>query len=122
MGKFFRSNRCADSCAKIMGAALPFITIGLLGNSTILYIAVTVGAVAFLGFLWFLVARNPLPEGMAAKLDHTVNNLIFAAYPFALSGAIMIERGLEAYEALWFALFVAALVIINGLLPDKRKG
>lgn len=121
MIKLFHANQFADTCSNIMVATLPFITVGMLGNPVVLYISTAVGGIFLIGFLYSLISRKCISATLSDKMAQIIRDLLSLPYAFALSSVILMSRGINADEGLWFALFLAIVDIVAGILPDKGK-
>lgn len=112
-----RKNSFVAGCACVASAVFPFVALGFLGNRLLLYVSVIVGVVALLGMVWGLLFKDKC----ASWLQHSnleLRDLMFP-YAFGLSALILEQNGIDATLGLWFALLLAATVIIVSLLPRK---
>ena len=101
MNKLFQDDIYASMFCKLIAASLPFITIGMLGSTVIMYISGVIGAVALVG----LVAR-------IFSKTKTVEQTAQLPYAFALCYAIAALQGVDEPSMLWVAVALAIIVII----------
>ncbi len=86
-------------------------------NQVVLYVSVIVGVVALLGMVWGLVFKDKCATWMqCCRIE--LRDLMFP-YAFALSALILEQNGIDATLGLWFAIALAAVVIIASLFPRK---
>lgn len=108
----------AEACYRIGAAALPFTTVGMIGNKVIFNISVAVGAIAvvFLFSRWFV--QSPVLEKTQFCKD--VDDILAMPYAFALSSAI---AGLfvpeVASSGYWFALVLSIFIVIGNHIKKR---
>lgn len=112
-----KKNPFTDACASIAAAVFPFVTLGFLGNRVVLYVSLFVGVVALCGLVCGLLFKDKCASWMQ-HCNMTLRDLMFP-YAFALSALILEQNGIDATLGLWFALALAATVIIVSLFPRK---
>ena len=112
----FERNSLPATCSEILAAALPFITIGLLGDRLILYISLTVGIIALLGLGLCILLKNKMPFRNSVKINLQDFSL---PYAIALSSAIVRSNGIDASIGFWFSLGLTVIIIIGVLIPKK---
>lgn len=112
----FERNSLSEICSEILAATLPFITVGFLGNSLILYISLTIGIIALLGLGICIILKNKLSAYRLEKIQPQDFSL---PYAIALSSAILSNHGIDANIGYWVALGLCVLTI-GSLLTDNK--
>lgn len=111
-----------ESFLRIMCASLPFITVGMLWNSVILYVSVAVGVLA----LAALIARMAVclkrctVEEEPTAFSRDVDNLLALPYAMALSTAIAMGAGFNVSFIYWVALFLGVMMVLPNHLKAVR--
>lgn len=112
-----RENPFVAACGCVASAVFPFVTLGFLGNRVVSYVSVIVGVVAISGMGYGLLFKDKCASWMQ-HCNMTLRDLMFP-YAFALSALILEQNGIDATLGLWFAIALAATVIIASLFPRK---
>ena len=114
----FSRNSLSNICAEIIGATIPFMTIGFLGDRIVLYISLTVGIVALLCLVLSILLQYKIPICRFTKVQPQD-----FSYPYviALSTAILKSHGIDASFGYWFALGLCVLIIISITAAPPRQ-
>ena len=118
----FKKNSISDLSSIILGAVLPFLTIGMLGNKIILYISAAVGILALTLFVYGFFRKYQL---QVENILHKVIEILGLPYGIALSAAILDQNGIDASIGYWFSLLVIILAIssvANTIFDRSKKG
>ncbi len=110
MNKLFQDDIYASMFCKLIAASLPFITVGMLGSTVIMYISSVIGAVALVGLVARIFSKTKTVEQTAISRD--IDDLLQLPYAFALCYAIAALQGVEEPSVLWMAVALAIIVII----------
>lgn len=102
----------------VIGATLPLLTLGLLGDRCLLYVSATVGGIA----LVMLVAGWVFGVGSeVGSVVMTLSKGLSLPYVIALCSWIMEGRGLNALAGLWISLALAVLMLVGNVITLTRR-
>ena len=121
MNKRFFSDSLAEAFSVILGASLPFITMGLINKDhpALIIAAGSMGGLALFAFLIRIAILFKKPTRRIPVLDNIMHGLWFP-YIFALSFGIGIEYGEPSgWYGVWFSLFLAVWTIIAACVGNK---
>lgn len=111
-----------ESFSKIICASLPFITVGMLWNSVILYVSVAIGVLSLAALVVRMATvcfKKCAVEGSQTAFSRDVNNLLALPYAMALSTAIATGAGFDVSFTYWLALFLGVVTILLNHLKAK---
>lgn len=117
MKDIFKDNRDAEFCSDVAAASLPFITVGMFGQTIILWISIAIGVMALIGMVLFLIWSNRLKKNESWPVSP---GRFFFPYVIVLGSAIVGSHGINADVGyvLGAILFVGAL---SSTLPAQGK-
>lgn len=116
---FVGNNIFSEICSKITAGVLPFIALGFIGDTLILYISLSIGTAAVIGLISSIVLRKKLRKHQSSKLIRVFDQDLSFPYAMALSSTILICNGIDAGIGLWFSLALFVLIFLSCLLPDR---
>ncbi len=124
MMKIFTDNILSDTCSTVVVAALPFITLGLMGNKPVLYVSISLGTLAMIGLIGSIVFKKLFLNERLLKAVRILNGDYLLPYVIALSAMILQCNGVDAVFGLWialgmFILMVSGTVFVN--VAQKKK-
>lgn len=105
-------------CANILAATLPFITLGLLGESLVLYISIFIGVVSLTGLLICTVLKR------THKVPYVITSIIddlSLPYAITLSSLILKNKGIDFVIGLWVALILCVLILISKFADNHKN-
>ncbi len=118
MDKFLKDNNYGNIFFILTVATSPFMTIGLIYETTLTRVAYVLSGVFSLGLIICVCLINRLP--LAPKWIFKDLQTLFFPYAIALSAAIYsIDEG-TAYVGYWFALGVAICMIAANHIPLRK--
>lgn len=104
--------------SNVIGATLPFITLGLLGNRIVLYISVSIGCLALVMLVSALLLKSRSDFG---KSLISLFQGLFLPYAIALSALILYDKGYDVSVVLWISLLLAILIIGSNIIRLRRS-
>lgn len=126
MLKKLLEDNTVNGAAKLLCATIPLYTLGVIGNTTLLYVSMAIGVVAVIAMaarITSIFGKGSSEKSTVEKGElfaKAVGELLGLPYAMALSSLIAMAHGIDASIGLWIGGFIA-MGQIASLIPYKHK-